>query len=307
MKSFKLFGFPVVLLLLLATPLVKPCYGQTPATSIEGTVLDQQTRKAIAYGWVTLQDDKQLFLADSLGRVQVAAQASDTLLISAVGYKLAKVTVPNTPPASPLAFTLQRIRPSDDALPVAGGPQARHLVLGAQKNTPGEGLIQGMPGAQYALLLKNPNVKPGGNIQSVAFFIGEGGRPSTKFRVRIYQPDPVSGQPATDLLNESVVVAAIKGGRWLTVDLTPYRVLLPGSDFFVAMEWLLPSQANAAHLIDQAQNGTWGQVLRPTFELAENRTWSYTHGIGWQQLVLKVPPSGKPYNAMIRAEVAVPK
>jgi hypothetical protein len=306
MQAFRLLRPPLLPALLLVTQLAKPCHGQTLATRIEGTVLDRQTRKPIAYSWAMLQAAKQVFLADSLGRLkgEVAAQSPDTLLISAVGYRPAKLVVPG---ASPLTFELQRAQPAGGALPPAGSPLPRRLVLGAQKNTPGEGMVQGMPGAQYALLLKNTTGNSAGSIQSVSFFIGEGGRPGTKFRVRIYQPDSVFGQPATDLLNESVVVSATKGGRWLTVDLMPYHVSLPAGDFFVAMEWLLPSQADAGQLASQVQNATWGPLMRPTFEFVESRTWSYTPGAGWQPLRLKVPPSGKFYNVMIRAEVAVPK
>ena len=46
----------------------------------------------------------------------------------------------------------------------------------------------------------------------------------------------------------------------------------------------------------------YGQIMRPTFEYKESRTWSYTIGKGWNLLTL-ANGQGRRYNAMIKAEV----
>jgi hypothetical protein len=46
----------------------------------------------------------------------------------------------------------------------------------------------------------------------------------------------------------------------------------------------------------------YGQIMRPTFEFKESRTWNYSMGKGWS-LITAANGQGLRYNAMIKAEV----
>jgi hypothetical protein len=182
------------------------------------------------------------------------------------------------------------------------GGKLKNLALGANSNRPGEGLLQGQPGSQCAFFVKNDKNKRLGNIRTVSFYIGENGFPREPFRVRIYKPDGNYSAPNTDILTENVVVSAPAGGQWYTVDLTPYNVQAPEEGFFVAMEWIVSGDKffNTNFMDDNYT--PYGQIMRPTFEFKESRTWNYSIGKGWNLLTL-ANGDGQRYNAMIKAEV----
>ena len=164
--------------------------------------------------------------------------------------------------------------------------------------------MQGLPGQQYAFYVKNEKGKKLGNIRSASFYIGENGFPREPFRVRIYKADGNYNSPNTDLLNDNVVVSAPKGGQWYTIDLTPYNIPAPDEGFFVAMEWIVSGDNfYTTNFMDSYT--PYGQIMRPTFEFKESRTWSYTIGKGWSLLTLA--SNGQRWNAMIKAEVDVYK
>ena len=102
--------------------------------------------------------------------------------------------------------------------------------------------------------------------------------------------------PGTDLLSQPLIVAAPAGGKWVDIDLTPYRIAAPRAGFFVAMEWLGSVESPGPEAVGE------DHVLRPTFEFKESLTWSYTLGIGWNLLTL-TNGEGRRYNAMVKAEV----
>ena len=119
-----------------------------------------------------------------------------------------------------------------------------------------------------------------GAIRTVSFFIGENGIPKEPFRIRIYRADGPNHSPGTNLLTESIVVKAPGGGQWFTVDITNYIVEAPREGFFVAMEWLVGA-ATTGHGFLQSDGFTIpSQVLRPTYEFKDSKTWSFTVGKG---------------------------
>jgi hypothetical protein len=92
----------------------------------------------------------------------------------------------------------------------------------------------------------------------------------------------------------------MKGGAWYTIDLTQYNIVAPDEGFYVAMEWIVTGDKfYTTNFMDTYT--PYGQILRPTFEFKESRTWNYTIGRGWSLITLA--NNGMRYNAMIKAEV----
>jgi hypothetical protein len=60
----------------------------------------------------------------------------------------------------------------------------------------------------------------------------------TKFRIRIYDIDPVTNGPGRDLCNQVIEESKGNGRRQLTINLKKYNIILPNTTFFVAIEWL---------------------------------------------------------------------
>lgn len=186
---------------------------------------------------------------------------------------------------------------------VGQGAPTKMLELGSHRSQPGEGLIQGLPGSQYALFVRPKPQAAIGSVRSVSFFIDRSGASTRPFRVHLYRASQPSGTPGPDLLGQRLVVAAPKGGGWFTVDLNTYDIPAPAEGFFVAMEWIADRSAALPDLLSEANEPSPGQILRPTFEFRESLTWNYTVGIGWTLLTLR-DGQGRYYNAMMKAKAA---
>ena len=219
----------------------------------------------------------------------------------ALGYKHMAIVVKRGQAQPNLVIEVPRMAIALSSV-VVKGSKVKNLGLGATASRPGEGLLQGQPGSQCAFFVKNDKNKKLGNIRSVSFYIGENGFPREPFRVRIYKPDGNYNAPNTDILTQNVVVSAPAGGQWYTVDLTPYNVIAPEEGFFVAMEWIVSGDKFfKTDFMDEGYT-PFGQIMRPTFEFKESRTWNYTISRGWNMLTM-ANGQGQRYNAMIKAEV----
>lgn len=271
----------------------------TRAPSLNGRVLDAKTHLPVPYASLSLLNEPNWTLANAKGHFELPApekSASDTLRVACPGYLPRPVVLRNH--ALPdTTLTLERVAAAPkNQSPTSAQPLIRRL--GSRAKKPGEGMIMGLMGAQFALLMEPSPKHRLGSIRSVSFFIGENGFPKGSFRIRIYRADGPNHSPGTDLLSENLVVAAPGGGQWFTVDVAKYFVEVPRDGFFVAMEWIVDYKSSGL------ENGNTppGQVLRPTFELRDSKTFSFTIGKGWNILTLKTSEF-KSCNAMIRAEI----
>ena len=59
----------------------------------------------------------------------------------------------------------------------------------------------------------------------------------TKFRIRVYDIDPIAHGPGRDLCNK-VIEESKSSGRQVTINLKSYKIMLPNTTFFVAIEWM---------------------------------------------------------------------
>lgn len=59
----------------------------------------------------------------------------------------------------------------------------------------------------------------------------------TKFRIRIYDIDPITNGPGRDLCNK-VIEESKSAGSQASINLEKYKIILPHTSFFVAIEWL---------------------------------------------------------------------
>ena len=280
--------------------LAMPARAQTD--TLKGRIIDAITKKPVPYATIEWRPKPQgvLGFGDGLFRLAVPADvAPDSLAVVGVGY--ARKTIAYAPSANQdLTIELNRKQGflTDGSL-LVGEPKI--VLLGSRSTKPGAGMIQGMPGTQYALLCKNDKDKKLGFIRSVSFYIAENGLPRAQFRVRLYRADGAANGPASDMLSESIMASAAAGGQWFTVDLTSYTIRAPKEGFYVAMEWVPEGHDRFAFIDTLGPYTPHGQVLRPTFEFKESRTWNYTIGRGWSLITLA--SNGARYNVMIRAEV----
>ncbi|UOG75428.1 carboxypeptidase-like regulatory domain-containing protein [Hymenobacter tibetensis] len=282
--------------------LLLPALAMAQENRLSGRIVDQKTKEPIPFASIGLKEESTGALTNEYGFFQIAApekNATDSLIVIALGFKRVAVLVKRGASQADMIVEVPK-RVIELANVTVKGGKVKDLSLGSKSATPGEGMIQGMPGSQYAFFVKNDKNKKLGNVRSVSFYIGENGFPREPFRVRLYKADGNYNSPNTDILTENVVVSAPKGGEWYTIDLTPYNIEAPTEGFFVAMEWIVSGDKfYTTNFMDTYT--PYGQIMRPTFEFKESRTWSYTMGKGWTLLTLA--SNGQRYNAMIKAEV----
>jgi hypothetical protein len=277
---------------------------QNAPALLGGHIVDKDTKEALPFTSVSLREEQTGALSNEFGVFQLPAPTKgeqDSLVIMALGYKHMAIVVKRGQAQTNLVIEVPRMAIALSNV-VVKGSKVKNLGLGATSNRPGEGLLQGQPGSQCAFFVKNDKNKKLGNIRSVSFYIGENGFPREPFRVRIYKPDGNYNAPNTDILTQNVVVSAPAGGQWYTVDLTPYNIVAPEEGFFVAMEWIVSGDKFFKTDFMDENYTPFGQIMRPTFEFKESRTWNYTISRGWNLLTM-ANGQGQRYNAMIKAEV----
>jgi hypothetical protein len=290
------------ILTVIAIILLFPALAQAQENRITGRIVDQKTKEPVPFSAIGLKEEQSGALTNEYGFFQIAMpekNEQDSLIVQALGFFRKAIAVKRGTKMEDITIEVTKRVIELGEVKVQGG-KIKDLALGARSSTPGEGMIQGQPGSQYAFFVKNEKGKHLGMIRSVSFYIGEHGFPQEPFRVRIYKPDGNYNSPNTDLLTDNVVVSAPGGGQWYTIDLTQYNIPAPDEGFFVAMEWVV--SGDKFYTTNFSDNYTpYGQIMRPTFEFKESRTWSYSIGKGWSLITLV--NNGKFYNAMIKAEV----
>ncbi|TGE20372.1 carboxypeptidase-like regulatory domain-containing protein [Hymenobacter aquaticus] len=290
------------LLALFAFVLLFPALGFAQENKISGRIVDQKTKEPIPFASIGLKEEQSGALTNEYGFFQMPMpekNAQDSLVVLALGYFRKAILIKKGTNVQDLIIEVPKRVIELSEVKVQGG-KIKDLSLGSKGSTPGEGMIQGLPGQQYAFFVKNDKGKKLGNVRSVSFYIGENGFPREPFRVRLYKADGNYNSPNTDILTDNVVVSAPKGGEWYTIDLTQYNVPAPEEGFFVAMEWIV--SGDKFYTTNFMETYTpYGQIMRPTFEFKESRTWTYSIGKGWSLITLA--NNGMRYNAMIKAEV----
>ena len=270
---------------------------------IKGIIVDKDTKEPLPFTSIGLKNEQIGALSNEHGQFVVPAptqNTADSLVVVALGYGRRAVLVKRGVAVASLTIELPKRAVALGNVTVKAG-KIKNLGMGSRSDDPGEGMIQGLPGSQYAFFVKNEKKKRLGNVRTVSFYIGENGFPREPFRVRLYKADGNYNAPNTDLLTENVVVSAPQGGQWYTVDLTPYNIIAPEEGFFVAMEWVVSGDKFfTTNFMDDYT--PYGQIMRPTYEFKESRTWNYTMGKGWS-LITASNGQGLRYNAMIKAEV----
>lgn len=294
-----------LLFLLLGAGLL-PGLARAQESRITGRVVNQATKDPVAFASISLRDEGTGALTNEYGYFQLAMperSLDDSIVVVALGFRRTALRVKRGANMEDLIIELPKQAVALAGVTVKAG-QMKPALLGAHTSTPAMGMIQGLPGSQYAALMKNDKQRKFGYIRSVSFYIGENGFPREPFRVRLYKADGNYNAPNSDLLLDNVVVSAARGGGWFDVDLSQYNIPAPDEGFYVAMEWIV--SGDKFYTTNFMDNYTpYGQILRPTFEFKDSRTWLYAIGRGWSLITLA--NGGARYNAMIRAEVDASK
>ena len=145
-----------------------------------------------------------------------------------------------------------------------------------------KGAIQGLPGSQFAFLIRDTRSRQPRQLRTVTFNTGPAGLPQEPFRLRVY---PYEKQPVAplgpDLLLEIIYVYPQKGT--FSYDVSLYNIVVPYTGFYLAIEYVAGCDSHCIGLAPIPNYTPTGPILRPPCARADTRTWEYETGKGWHR------------------------
>jgi hypothetical protein len=271
-----------------------PLASWAQGTCVSGYLTDARSSAPVRFAAVQLQHDGAGTVADEYGYFEVESATAwdrDTLLVLTGEVRSAYPVARSHSSGLRLAVrpvTARRRQPKTRA-----GASSREVApLRA---------MWGIPGAQYAFLVKNDAPTRRGTLRTVSFYIGDGALPREVFRLRLYA---VAGNaPGPDILTENVLLGAPRNNQWYTLNLASYQMPVPETGYFVALEYFADEGVRNTYTDSILEDYTpTGPLMRPVVEADARAVWYNNASTGWTLLPLHNGLFGR-YGAMMKLEV----
>ncbi len=149
------------LLFILSVIGLSPVVSYAQEGRITGRVVDAETQSPIPFASINLREEQTGALTNEYGYFQLAMPTKvteDSIVVMALGYKRTALFVKRGANMEEVILQIPK-QPIALANVVVEASKVKPLMLGAHSNSPGAGMIQGMPGSQYAFLCKNEKAK----------------------------------------------------------------------------------------------------------------------------------------------------
>lgn len=220
-------------------------------------LIDQVSKQPIPYATVGLGRLNKGASTDSEGMLSLEniASSSDSIVVSCLGYENQRFPLSilsteklNALELKPLQYALQEIiiKPEKLGKPIIINRidkkkyKIGHFVSNYSSQVARKFTLDSSFSNQYLL-------------NSVSFLMKRlSAHQTSTFRVRIYQADPISAKPGSDLLITPIIRTVTQNNEIINVDLRPNHIIIPHSVFYVAIEWL-KTDANA--IILESEDG----------------------------------------------------
>lgn len=194
----------------------RPTAAQTTAKPpiLQSQVFDAKTKEPVQFALLKLQTERTAVLANARGHFELEAPrkaTTDTLVVEGLDYLTLLIPLTDHQLADS-TLLLEKIPLIPEGGPLIGA-RISPRQLGSQAKNPGEGMIPGPRGAQFALLMQPSPKRQLGITRSVSFFMSENGFPKESFRICIYRADGPNHSPGTNLLADNIMVKAPGGGQ----------------------------------------------------------------------------------------------
>lgn len=266
-----------LVLLIFLFPLV--CFGQT---TYRGTVKDKKNNKAISFATVGLIQENIGTTSDEHGNFELKSfkkNTKDSLIVNCLGYKVFKIKVSDMDTLkveillTEKSFNLKEIV-------VTNKKRLKSEFLNDFKECSGNFEATSVEYPQLAQHFQVQNI----NCQLTKVKICE---PSavrgkiSRYRLRIYGMDPITKGPSNDLCSKVIEVRTkLKRSGVYTINLEKYNIIIPNTDFFIAVEWLkIPSNYDEKMFGNQGGYSPWlGWTPRTDLTL---ESWQLSYGNRW--------------------------
>lgn len=195
-----------------------------------GTIVNKQTKAGISYATVGLMKENTGVNTDELGKFNLTAKkyANDTLIISSVGFETLKVPVNRF--TMYMEFEMEEKQTLLKEILIKS-KYSQSATLNDFSNCGMNSYTSTGAITQVAQHFRSPAPDA---LLSEIHICKQGD--NSLFRIRIYNIDTISGAPSTDLADTIIDIKS--GKRHVTLNLEQFHIMIPGNDFFVAVEWL---------------------------------------------------------------------
>ncbi len=259
-------------------PILLFSYCLTAQTEIAGKIVDGATGEPLHFATIAVMGKPIGTLSGPAGNFRLVVPAdvvaTDQLSISFLGYKTQTVPVFSLRDSSVI-----RLSGGGLTLPVASvAATADQLLTEVTLGYPEKKAFTFYQSSydqtyQLATRIQNPE-RRAGIITEVAYYFGQAAKQGKQVRLNFYSVDPACDCPGTPL-NATSIIPEKNKKNWNKLDLKPYLVELPPTDFFVAFEWLGTGQQDSERL-----NFSVGIVADattpPTYEKVGGADWAKT-------------------------------
>jgi hypothetical protein len=282
---------------------------------LEGKLCKAGTKEPIPFAGIELKSAHKGTISDLAGyfRMEIeAGRMNDTIRISSLNFDPVKIPLKNFTIRGMHTFYLNERKIELPGIDVIG-EKGKLQQWGNHRWFASGSFYLDTHGQQTALYIANEKQQTG-NLVSVSFYLSKKGNTDAPFRVHIYSHDSASRKPGTDLLPEMVIIKPNQGKGWYKINLSRYRIILPPTGLYVAIEGIFPGEFDFFYN-DTAQSPVQDNDDPSEFEGetisygqqigysggSENNTWHYSIDQTWFQL------KKKHFNAMISAETKITK
>lgn len=214
---------------------------------IKGKVLDQSTKKPIAYANIGIVNTSVGTISNDDGTFSLKLpeqNKNDSVLFSAIGYGRKNISTQSLV-ASDLTILMEEkiFRLNEVTIP-SNREKNKHFELG--NSSCKGGVLETdttYSGSSIALLIENKNPYHEDLIfpvylEHARIRIYRNNLLSFKLRLRLYSWDSLTNQPGEDLLAKSVVVESGMRNGWLEFDLSSFEIII-SKPFFIVFERIL--------------------------------------------------------------------
>ncbi len=226
-----------------------------------GKVVDKDKR-GIPFCVVKAKDRNEGVYTDENGRFSFTSNTDSVkaFIFYSLGYAKREVPTAGFPNDTMTIELEKEYTTLKEAVIVADG-KLRHKLLGRKKQKHIGDCYQKY-GEEDAVFLRADKLNFG-TLKDVSVYITNEGVPDTKFRIHVYEKDPVTNLPGKELTDSNLVVHANAGNEWVKADLSNKRIPV-GEGLFISVEWIAGHGNNDASLQSSKHTAVTnhnGQVL----------------------------------------------
>lgn len=211
-------------------------------TTLNGKIINKKNNEPIPYVNIGIPKHAQGTVSDDEGHYQLIFNDSkDTVIISAIGFFTQKKTV-NELLQNGDIFLQQQIHEIKEINLTATQFDKEKLFGKKNKN---RGLSVGFGNAQLGCEIGSTiRIKKETYLKSANFKLNHADGDSLLFRVNIYPFE--KGKIGENILKENVIIYAPQKRGILTVDLTPYELII-NHDILLTLEWIKDDNGSGNH------------------------------------------------------------